>query len=91
MNLLQLTLQMRNSIPNTDNDYLISPVKDDNGNFFDSRNVQNGELPKDADANGEYNIARRGIMVINKIAETEDKKKIMFDLTHKAWLDFAQK
>lgn len=63
--LFRLTLQMRNSISNTDVDYIISPIADVNGTFFDSRNG-NKSLPMDADANGAFNIARKGIIAFNK-------------------------
>lgn len=90
-NLFKLTVQMRNSITGGKEDYLISPVKDKDGNFFDSRrNIK--ELPIDADANGAYNIARKGLMLINQIKETEDEKlgKIKYDITNKEWLKYAQ-
>nr|HNI02871.1 hypothetical protein [Chitinophagales bacterium] len=58
MDLFKLTLQMRNSITNSEVDYLISPVKNEQGVFYDSRNAD-ATLPKDADANGAYHIAKR--------------------------------
>ena len=89
LHLLKLTLQMRNSITGTETDYLISPVADDNGNFYDSRTC-NDTLPKNADANGAYNIARKGLMLIEQIKEAEDLANIKFDISNKAWLNFAQ-
>lgn len=86
---LKLTLQMRNSISGTYTDYLISPVADENGIFYDSRNCTNS-LPANADANGAYNIARKGLMLIEQIKKSEDTDKIKFDITNKAWLNFAQ-
>ena len=64
----KLILQMRNSIPNSEIDYLISPVKADDGTFFDSR-VQKelgeeAKLPIDADANGAYHIALKGLYLL---------------------------
>ena len=59
-------LQLRNSVTGTDIDYMISPVADKTGTNFDSRkNIKN--LPVDADANGAYNIARKGVMAIENI------------------------
>ena len=89
---LELTLQMRNSIPNTDIDYLISPVTDTSGEYYDSRKCDSS-LPQNADANGAYNIARKGIMLINQIKSSEDKdlKNFKYDITNKSWLNFAQK
>ncbi|MCF0242388.1 MAG: type V CRISPR-associated protein Cas12a/Cpf1, partial [Treponema sp.] len=64
----KITLQMRNSIPNTEEDYLISPVKAPDGKFFDSREQQKFEkdakLPIDADANGAYHIALKGLYLL---------------------------
>ena len=88
--LFKLTLQMRNS--NTETDYLISPVCDRNGNFYDNgNNNYDNDLPENADANGAYNIARKGLMILNQIKQTSDLKKPKYDLTNKAWLNFIQK
>jgi CRISPR-associated protein Cpf1 len=87
---LKLILQMRNSRTGTDEDYLISPVADEDGNFFDSRKLLD-YLPKDADANGAYNIARKGLMVLEKINQAESINKIDLKITNKEWLKFAQK
>ena len=89
LHLLKLTLQMRNSITGTETDYLVSPVADENGNFYDSRTC-NDLLPKNADANGAYNIARKGLMLIEQIKEAEDVSSIKFDISNKSWLNFAQ-
>lgn len=86
---LRLTLQMRNSVTGTAEDYLISPVADENGCFYDSRKCGK-DLPENADANGAYNIARKGLMMIAQIRKAEDLKKLKFDLTNKSWLNFAQ-
>jgi len=46
--------------------FLLSPVRDENGNHFDSRDYENladSKFPKNADANGAYNIARKGILM----------------------------
>ena len=86
---LRLTLQMRNSVTGTAEDYLISPVADENGCFYDSRKCGK-DLPENADANGAYNIARKGLMMIAQIRKAEDLNKLKFDLTNKSWLNFAQ-
>ncbi len=90
LNYFKLTLQMRNSVTGTDVDYLISPVADGNGMFYDSRNCADS-LPKNADANGAYNIARKGLMLIKQIKMSNDFKTVKLDITNKAWLEFAQK
>lgn len=88
--LLRLTLQMRNSVTNSEIDYLISPVADKNGNFYDSR-VASDDLPRDADANGAYNIARKGLMVIEKIRESKSGEKLNLAISNKEWLAYAQR
>ena len=51
-----------------DNDFILSPVREANGDFFDSRKIKNGEkLPQNGDANGAYNIARKGIIMSEHI------------------------
>lgn len=87
MQLFRLMVQMRNSEPGTNTDYLISPVADAQGRFFDSREVGD-DLPKDADANGAYNIARKGLWLVRKIKEDPSFKKMT--LTNQEWLSFAQ-
>lgn len=89
LHLLKLVLQMRNSITGTETDYLVSPVADENGNFYDSRFCDN-TLPLNADANGAYNIARKGLMLIEQIKETKDLANFKYDISNKAWLNFAQ-
>lgn len=90
----KLTLQMRNSktgSTKSEDDYLISPVMNSNGEFYDSRKA--GErLPKDADANGAYHIAKKGLMWLEQINKFEgaDWKKLDLDKTNKGWLNFVQ-
>ena len=87
---LRLTLQMRNSMTGTEVDYIVSPVADDNGHFYDSNN-KDASLPENADANGAYNIARKGLMMIQQIKAADSVTKMSYDLTNKNWLNFAQK
>lgn len=47
-------------------------------------------MPIDADANGAYNIARKGLWVIRKIQETQEDEKLSLNITNKEWLQFAQ-
>lgn len=89
MQLMKLLLQMRNSVTNSEVDYLISPVADENGCFYDSRTCSD-HLPKDADANGAYNIARKGLWAIRKIQETADGERPNLAISNKEWLQFAQ-
>lgn len=92
MHLFKLVVQMRNSNSKTSEDYIVSPVKNKNNEFYDSRICSN-KLPKDADANGAYNIARKGLMLIEQIKQTEPEnlRKIKYDITNKEWLNWAQK
>ena len=87
--LMRLTLQMRNSVSGTDIDYILSPVSDASGSFFDSRSVDGNSGPKDADANGAYNIARKGLLLANRIRQSGDVKPSL-TITNKEWLSFVQ-
>lgn len=89
MHLMKLLLQMRNSKTGTEVDYIFSPVADANGNFYDSRKSI-ATLPKDADANGAYNIARKGLWAIRKIQITPIGEKLNLAISNKEWLQFAQ-
>ncbi len=88
--LLRLTIQMRNSVSGTNIDYIISPVLNSNGEFFDSR-INNNKLPINADANGAYNIARKGLWIIHQIKQAKDLNKINLSISNNEWLDFVQK
>ena len=89
--LFKLTVQLRNSVSDSDIDFLISPVKDKNGKFFDSRFCDDS-LPYDADANGAYNIARKGLMYLDIIRNTEDKnlREPKLEIKNKQWLNYVQ-
>lgn len=96
--LLSLTLQMRNSIIGStlpEDDYLISPVANDRGEFYDSRNYigSNAALPCDADANGAYNIARKALWAINVLKDTPDDmlQKAKLSITNAEWLEYTQR
>ena len=90
MRCLRLTLQMRNSKTGTAEDYLISPVRNASGTFFDSRRA-NAAQPRDADANGAYNIARKGLWTVNSIKIDGDKLSVKLSMTNTQWLEYAQK
>ena len=89
LGLMKLLLQMRNSITNSEEDYLLSPVANEVGHFFDSRE-KNETLPNNADANGAYNIARKGLWVIRKIQGAAENEKYSLAVSNKEWLQFAQ-
>ena len=86
--LFGLVCQIRNTDPKKegdDNDFILSPVKP----FFDSRNNNDKNLPKNGDDNGAYNIARKGIITLQKINEwfTENEKLKKDDKKEKNYPD----
>ena len=64
---LDVIQQIRNSGKEKEDDnYLLSPVRNSDGDHFDTRNSKNnGDLSeiRDADANGAFNIARKGLIM----------------------------
>ncbi|MBO7200593.1 MAG: hypothetical protein J6V54_04260 [Bacteroidales bacterium] len=74
--------QIRNSGKNEkdekDDNFLYSPVRNEKGEHFDTRNhINNGDLAQivDADANGAYNIARKGLIMHEHIKYAKGKGK----------------
>lgn len=68
-----------------ENDFILSPVEP----FFDSRQHYAG-LPENGDANGAYNIARKGICILKKIDAADNLSKIDLLITKQAWQEYAQ-
>lgn len=102
LRMFNATLQMRNSKTNSskeEDDYLISPVKADDGTFFDSRNeVAKGKnesgkwisyLPVDSDANGAYHIALKGLFLLKNNFNRDDRG-VMQNISNKDWFKFVQ-
>lgn len=87
--LLQQTLQMRNSTLDGTRDYIVSPVKNKRDEYFNSE-LSDGSVPKDADANGAYNIARKGLWVLEQIRQKSEGEKINLAMTNAEWLEYAQ-
>ena len=94
--IFRLTVQMRNSLSeleDRDYDRLISPVLNENNIFYDSAKAGDA-LPKDADANGAYCIALKGLYEIRQITENwkEDGKfsRDKLKISNKDWFDFIQ-
>ena len=90
------SLQMRNSVPNSSNaedDYLISPIKADDGTFFDTRDQvvlgKDAKLPIDADANGAYHIALKGLYLLTNNFNQNDKGYIE-NISNADWFKFVQ-
>ena len=70
-------------------DFILSPVADGSGRFFDSRKATDNE-PKNADANGAYHIALKGLMSLKNIKS--DKKKLLIQpIKNKDWFEFTQR
>lgn len=83
--IFKLSVQLRST--NQEKDIIISPILS-NGKFFISG--ENLQLPIDADANGAYNIALKGLMAVKKFRENEDLRlKTM--ISKNEWLEFMQK
>ena len=81
------TVQLRNS--DKENDYILSPFLSPDGTFFDSRKATDG-MPKDADANGAYHIAMKGLYLLQNRFHATDSKKIDLFISNRDWLDFMQ-
>ena len=88
--LFSLMLQMRNSVPNSQTDYLTSPARDTEGRCYHS-DVRFGDivLPENADANGAYNIARKALWMIEELRNSSDTKSFQA-ITNAKWLEYAQ-
>lgn len=80
---------MRNSKTGTELDYLISPVADVNGNFFDSRQAPKN-MPQDADANGAYHIGLKGLMLLDRIKNNQEGKKLNLVIKNEEYFEFVQ-
>ena len=80
----KLSVALRHS--SGDEDRIISPVQNAKGEFFDSSRYEGTDMPLDADANGAYHIALKGLYLLqHDIAEGKPGK-----LTTEEWLKFAQ-
>ena len=88
--LLKLTCDMRFFDGTTD--FMLSPVKNNMNNFYDSRLVSDDSLPNNPDANGAYNIARKGLMLMNNLEEFGVNQFNKHNYIHtNDWFKFIQK
>jgi CRISPR-associated protein Cpf1 len=87
--LIKLMVQLRNRFIKSDVDYISSPVADSKGIFYDSNNC-GSHLPNNADANGAFNIARKGLMLVERILSTPSDKKLSLIITNEEWLHYVQ-
>ena len=72
---------------------MLSPVKNEDGKFFNSDEVKDDTLPENADANGAYNIARKGLLLVERIKDCPDEEldKVDLKVTNLDWMKFAQR
>lgn len=87
---LGLTLQMRNEDEKVD--YIISPVRNGNGDFFCTLDGKKG-LPLDSDANGAYCIALKGELLLRMSKEKYDptaKYPKLAKIDNISWLTYMQ-
>ena len=97
---IDIIQQIRNSgdtVKGQDDNFLQSPVRNVEGIHFDSRlykDQENAKLPKDADANGAYNIARKGLIMYEHIkyvqAENFNPDLFISDKEWDLWLSDRQ-
>lgn len=89
---LQILLSLRYSCPEDNADFILSPVRATDNTFFssDAAAAAGLPLPQDADANGAYNIARKGLLVLRKIDDAESTRDWSTKLTNTEWLQFCQ-
>ncbi|MBC6415217.1 MAG: type V CRISPR-associated protein Cas12a/Cpf1 [Bdellovibrionales bacterium] len=90
---LKITLQLRHINPDSkdekEKDFILSPVADESGRFFDSRKAKEGE-PKNADANGAYHIALKGLRTLENITSDKKDKLKLQAITNKDWFSFLK-
>ena len=93
----QKTLQMRNSNAATEEDYILSPVAV-KGKYFCSTDEANkgrdangnwiSKLPVDADANGAYHIALKGLyLLMNPLTKKIENEKWLQFMVEKPYLE----
>lgn len=96
--LIALTLQLKNRIIGSikpEDNFVISPVRNENGEFFDSRDYLNqtdAPLPVDIDSNAAFNIGRKGVMLINMLqsAIPSEVTSVSIGITNADWLRYLQ-
>lgn len=88
--LFNLTVQLCNVSSALGEDYLISPVMDKDGHFF-CTDESRTDYPVNTDANAAYNLARKGLMVIDRIRFSAPGEKIKMGITNIDWFNYIQK
>lgn len=92
---IEIIQQIRNTGNHEkDGDFLQSPIRDENGKHFDSR-LEKTSRPTCGDANGAYNIARKGLIMVEHIkrnlslyvSDAEWDSWLMGDDCWKKWIE----
>lgn len=89
--LLKTLTAMRYTNASSYEDYILSPVANKAGEFFDSRKGD-AALPLDADSNGSYHIALKGLCLLQRVYDWrgEEFKGLDLFISNNDWLKFAQ-
>ena len=95
LHLLNLTVQLRHVNPegktSDEKDFILSSVADQNGRFFDSRKANEKKEPTNADANGAYHIALKGLMNLNNIKPPDKNNKLQVPhIKNEDWLKYVR-
>jgi hypothetical protein len=73
---------------NEEKDYIVSPVKNNYGKFFCTLDGD-ASLPVDADANGAYAIALKGLMLVERMKSNKDiKGRIDYFISNNEWFNY---
>lgn len=84
-----LALRYNNGLKGTDErDFILSPVANNEGKFFHSEKTSKAN-PNNADANGAYNIALKGLLLIEKIKAQKGNKKMDLKISNLDWFEYA--
>lgn len=89
MDLFKLVLQMRNVSYDGEKEYFISPVMNGRDQFFQS-SPTNKTMPVTPAATAAYNIARKGLCMLEKIQGTEVDTRVNLSMSNKQWLQYSQ-
>lgn len=91
--LLNVTLALRynnGKKGDEEKDFILSPVADEKGEFFHSLKADASQ-PQNADANGAYHIALKGLWALQQVNNADDLRKVKLAISNKEWLNFAQR
>ena len=90
MNLFYQVVKLRNVNKELGVDEIISPAMNSNGEFYVTGEYDN--LPLNADANGSFCIARKGLMKIKQIiaADRDKISETVFKVNESEWFSYIQ-